>query len=767
MNFIKTVLLWWLMPGILLADTYHLEISRNKVIIDGEPIEKITVNGTIPGPTLNWRQGEDVTVKVTNSLDEDTSIHWHGILLPGEMDGVPGLNGFPGIRPGETFTYTFTIRQSGTYWYHAHSNAQEQDGLYGALVVTPAEPESVQPDRDYVVLLSDFSQESGNQIFSHLKMDSEYYQFSRRTVSDFLRDIREFGFKAAGKNANNWGMMRMRSSDLADVTGYRFLINGKTPDQNWTGLFSPGEKIRLRIINASAMSIYDVRIPDIKMTVVASDGQDVEPVKIDEFRIGVAETYDVMIIPESDMAYTLVAEPIDRSGFALGTLAPRQGMKGPAPEQRPRTLLTMADMGMSHDMDHSKMDHGKMTSGEIELMHANMRSGWADTGAPSGHRLLQYSDLRFRNHQPNTNSPERTIDMRLGGFMERYIWTLNGKKHVQAEKLKLRYGERVRINYINETMMAHPMHLHGMFTQLDNGQPPDKMPNKHTVIVPPGETASVILTADEPGEWAFHCHLLYHMLSGMMTTAVVLPPDSRNSAPLNLGEAAGSEDGAFRNSGKVVGMAEHAHGDELIHRFVLETDYKLDAAEDLLAWDLDGWIGNDDHKLWLRSEGESERDELKHNEAWMLYSRRCSTFWDLQAGYRYDDKPFNRSFLVIGLNGLAPYFFETGVHLFVDEEKNVSARIKQEYEMLLTQRCILDAYYEAYVSADKSPELHLDSGVTSADVGVQLRYEITRKIAPFIDLSHERLFGGTASIARVNGEDVKSTSVRLGLRLML
>lgn len=506
------------------AGSYHLDIAREKVNITGNAVEKITINGQIPGPTLTWHDGEDVTITVTNHMDEDTSIHWHGILLPGEMDGVPGLNGFPGIKPGETFTYHFKIRQTGTYWYHAHSNVQEQEGVYGSLVVKPKGNDHIKADRDYVVLLSDFKEEDGNQILGNLKMSSEYYQFDRRTLGDFFSDVSEYGFSAAWKNAKDWGEMRMLPTDLSDVTGYTFLMNGKSPDQNWTGLFKAGEKVRLRFINASAMSIYDVRIPGLKMTVVEADGQPVEPVSIDEFRFGVAETYDVIVEPKEDKAYTIAAESIDRTGFALGTLAPREGMKGEAPKHRPRALLTMADMGMGHHMDHSKMDHGSMTPGEMELMRKNMQSGWAKSGAAPGSKALEYKDLRFYGTQKDTRPPERTIEMFFGGNMERYIWTINGKKYEDAEPVRLKYGERVRIKYINETMMAHPIHLHGMFTQLENGQPAAKMPNKHTVIVPPGGEISMLLTADEPGEWAFHCHLIYHMLSGMMTTAIVSQP---------------------------------------------------------------------------------------------------------------------------------------------------------------------------------------------------------------------------------------------------
>lgn len=546
--------LWLLfMPFQAQAKEYNLVIAREPVNITGNSVKKITVNGTIPGPTLRFQEGEEVTIHVTNKMDEDTSVHWHGLLLPDEMDGVPGFGGFPGIKPGETFTYRFKIRQDGTYWYHAHSMGQEQDGHYGSIVIAPKGKDPVQADRDYVVLLSDFHDEDSWDIMSNLKMSSEYYQYARRTVGDFFADAKEDGFSKAWNNAKMWGEMRMLPTDLSDVTGYTFLTNGKTPEQNWTGIFKPGERVRLRFINASAMSFYDVRIPGLKMQVVSADGQNVEPVPVDEFRFGVAETYDVIVTPKEDKAYTIAAEPIDRTGFALGTLAPREGMHGEIPQSRPRALLTMADMGMDHDMgsmdhgnmDMSGMDHSKMNP-DIPMDHAAMghampsdesmnkiaeESGWAKAGTPPGDKALSYADLRYLGIQKDTREAEREILVRLGGNMERYIWTINGKKYADSGPINLNFGERVRLKFVNDTMMAHPMHLHGMFVQLENGQPAEKLPNKHTVIVPPGQSYSVLLTADEPGEWAFHCHLLYHMMAGMMNKVIVAKLDPSAMPP--------------------------------------------------------------------------------------------------------------------------------------------------------------------------------------------------------------------------------------------
>jgi FtsP/CotA-like multicopper oxidase with cupredoxin domain len=498
------------------AGTYNLDIAQQMVNVTGTPVEKITVNGTTPGPTLYFKEGEDVTIAVTNHMKEPTSIHWHGLLIDPAMDGVPGFNGFPGIKPGETFTYHFKIRQSGTYWYHSHFNAQEQDGLLGSIVIDPKGKDAIKADRDYVVVLSDFTNESANSILPNLKRNEEYYNYSQRTLADFFHELKTIGTSGALQNEKMWGNMRMTPTDLSDVSGYTFMMNDKTPLENWTGLFKPGERVRLRFINASAMSIYDLRIPGLKMSIVAADGQNVEPVSVDELRFGNAETYDVIVQPKEDKAYTIVAEPIDRTGFALGTLATREGMKGEIPEHRPRVQLTMADMGDMEGMDMMQMMK--------DMPDMDMSSGWSKAGTPSGHKALSYSDLRYLGIQSDTRQPTRTITVTLGGNMQRYIWTINGRKFMDAAPIHLKYGERVRLKFVNETMMAHPMHLHGMFVQLENGQPMNKMPNKHTVIVAPAQTVSVLLTANETGEWAFHCHMIYHMLAGMMAEVIVHKP---------------------------------------------------------------------------------------------------------------------------------------------------------------------------------------------------------------------------------------------------
>jgi CopA family copper-resistance protein len=583
----------------LAGTDFDLRIGETPMNFTGAPRIAFTVNGSVPAPTLRWKEGDTVTLRVANTLDEDASIHWHGILLPANMDGVPGLS-FHGIRPGEIYVYTFTVKQGGTYWYHSHSGFQEQRGLYGPLVIDPLKPEPFKYDREHVVLLTDWTDEDPARVFAKLKKRSDYYNFNQRTVGDFLRDVRTRGFKATVADRKMWGEMRMNATDLADVSGYTYtyLMNGTPPAANWTGMFKPGERVRLRFINGSAMSYFDVRIPGLKMTVVAADGQYVHPVTVDEFRIATAETYDVIVEPTGQEAFTIFAQSNDRTGFAAGTLAVREGLRAPVPALDPRAMLTMADMGHG-GMDHGAMGHAmsamdqnapaptpdkpadphaghnmpqkpaasdphagqtapqKPTTPDPQAGHAMpqqpaqpdphaghaMPSGEgmqehpaSEKGNPlvdmqtmtpasrlddpgiglrdNGRRVLTYADLRSLFDDPDGRDPGRTIELHLTGHMERFAWSFNGIKFSDAEPLRLTYGERLRIVLVNDTMMMHPIHLHGMWSDLEDDQGRFHV-RKHTLDMPPGTKRSYRVTADALGRWAYHCHLLFHMEAGM------------------------------------------------------------------------------------------------------------------------------------------------------------------------------------------------------------------------------------------------------------
>lgn len=519
-------------PTVLAGSEFDLFIDQTPVNLTGRHRTALTINGSLPGPLLRWREGDTVTLRVKNRLAEPTSIHWHGILLPSTMDGVPGLS-FKGIEPGGVFVYQFTVKQHGTYWYHSHSGFQEQQGVYGPLVIDPKEPEPFSYQRDYVVMLSDWTDEDPVALMKTLKKQSDYYNLHKPTVGDFVRDVGQKGWSATAADRLMWAQMKMNPTDLADVSGetYTYLLNGQPPERNWTGLFAAGETIRLRLINGSAMSYFDVRIPGLKMTVVAADGQPVKPVSVDELRIAVAETFDVLVEPTAP-AYTLFAQAMDRSGFARGTLARQAGVTAPVPAVDPRRWITMDDMGMG-GMDHGAMadmegmDHSAMAMQShpaseqdnplVDMQAMSPVPKLDDPGIGlrnNGRRVLTYADLRSTFEDPDGREPSRSIELHLTGHMEKFAWSFNGVKFSAAEPLQLTYGERVRLVLVNDTMMSHPIHLHGLWSDLEdeNGQ---FQVRKHTIDMPPGSRRSYRVTADALGRWAYHCHLLYHMEMGM------------------------------------------------------------------------------------------------------------------------------------------------------------------------------------------------------------------------------------------------------------
>ena len=535
-----------------------LSIERGHCMVDGKPGHAVLVNGSLPAPTLRLKEGQTVRIAVTNRLDETTSIHWHGLLVPPDMDGVPGVS-FPGVPPGATFVYAFTLRQSGTYWYHSHSGFQEQEGVYGAIIIEPNEPYPAAFDREHVVVLSDYTRVHPHRIFQALKQQSGAFNRQRQTIAGLLA-----GRDQTLRERREWARMLMDPTDIADVTGavFTFLINGHGPEDDWTALFAPGERVRLRVVNAAAQTVFNIRIPGLKLTVVAADGLDVRPVEVDEVQIGNAETYDVIVRPAEDRAYALVAEAVDRSGMGRATLAPRPGMKADVPPLRERPLATMKDMAM----DHAAMGHGGPKAapamgaapgmaaprvrgadlmGEMGGMQMSMRDplnapqvelgpgmqmiapmAQDRTGEPgqglesAGHRVLVYRDLVALAPNPDPRAPTRALEIRLTGNMERFMWGFDGRKFSEAERpYSFRAGERVRVTLVNDTMMAHPIHLHGHYFDLAFG-PEGHRPRKHTVVVAPGGKVSWDFTP-EAGDWAFHCHMLYHMHAGMFQVFAV------------------------------------------------------------------------------------------------------------------------------------------------------------------------------------------------------------------------------------------------------
>ncbi len=554
-------------PTVLTGTEFNLTVGRESINKSGSVSWANTINGGVPGPVLRWREGDVVTINVTNKMPEMTGLHWHGIILPNMMDGVPGLE-FPGIQPGETFTYRFPVLQSGTYWYHSHMGYQEQKGAYGALIIEPRGRPLIKADRDYIVLLSDWTDEDPHVVASNFKRQGDYYNFNRRTVGTFFADIEQSGLQATILERLQWANMRMDPTGIEQPTGstYTYLMNGFPPAANWTALFRPGERIRLRFINASAVSYYDVRIPGLKMDVVHVQGNDVVPVKVDEFRIGVAETYDVIVQPREDAAYPIFAQSMGRSGFARGTLAPRGGMQAPIPPFDDRPMRTMTDMGMpemapdqigasypditriggingekSHEIVGSldrlpghqrhvpRPPEAKAERGvEQQTVAKTLTDRLSIPGDGLDHlkrRVLSYADLRSVLPGLDDRPPSREIVLRLSGNMERFIWGFDGRKYTEVGPINVTLGERFRLRMINDTMMSHPIHLHGMWMELENGHG-NHRPYFHTVNVKPAENISLLVTPLETGQWPLHCHILYHFEAGMFRTLRVLPKDA-------------------------------------------------------------------------------------------------------------------------------------------------------------------------------------------------------------------------------------------------
>ncbi|MDV6316192.1 copper resistance system multicopper oxidase [Idiomarina sp. HP20-50] len=537
---------------ILTNDEIDLTIAKSPLLVGNKVGAPITINGQMPGPLIRLKEGQRAKLNVTNRLSEDTSIHWHGIILPENMDGVPGVS-FEGIKPGRTFKYRYDVDQNGTYWYHSHSGLQEQLGHLGPLVIEPKDGD-IGADREHTIILSDWTFEDPDTVFRNLKVAEGYYNYQKRTIFETFEDVRQQGLEKTWKQREMWGQMRMSPRDIADVTGstYTYLMNGRDSQMNWSALFKPGEKVRLRIINGSAMSFFDVRIPGLEMTVVAADGQPVKPVPVDEFRIGVAETYDVIVQPKQNKPYTIYAESFDRSGYVRGTLTPELGLEAEVPElrqvpERGMAAMGMGAMAMSGDMKGNSMNMKHMGGNNSHMTHKmthkkelpveNIKIKHRESGHGAGaamiatnpvsrlhepgigledvdHKVLVYTDLVGAHEWPDTREPERQIELHLTGNMERYMWSFDGKKFTEVDgPVQFHHGERLRLVMVNDTMMDHPIHLHGMWMELENGQYP--RPRKHTISLKPSEKVSLLITADAPGSWAFHCHLLYHMKAGM------------------------------------------------------------------------------------------------------------------------------------------------------------------------------------------------------------------------------------------------------------
>jgi len=512
---------------ILTGNEFDLYVSKKLVTVNGKSSMATLINDSLPAPTLKMREGETVTIRVHNQMNESTSIHWHGLLVPFEMDGVPGIS-FDGIPANSTFTYTFKLKQSGTYWYHSHSGFQEQTGMLGAIVIEPKGRERHPVAEDHVIVLSDWTHRDPHNLLKLLKQRADFDNYHLPDFKKLLSDIAATDLEAAYDKRKMWNQMRMMPTDFTDLSGektFTYLMNGKTTAANWTQLVKAKQPVKLRFINASAQTIFDVRIPGLKMTVVATDGIDVAPVDVDDFRIGVAETYDVIVTPTQD-AHTIFAQNIDRSGYVATTLATKKGARAAIPAMDQIEWLTMADMmGVMGDKGykakHAKTEYDFKSDMRVDSPRMNLDDPGINL-RNINRDVLNYSQLRSIDEAifAEQRKPTREIELHLTGNMERYIWALDGVMFKDATPVNIKPNERVRITLVNDTMMNHPMHLHGMWSDLRTPSG-DFQVRKHTIVVQPAQKISFDVTG-EFGRWAWHCHLLYHMEAGMFREVAVV-----------------------------------------------------------------------------------------------------------------------------------------------------------------------------------------------------------------------------------------------------
>lgn len=782
--------------GLLTGTNLALEIGPVPMNVTGHARVGIAVNGTVPAPILRWREGDNVAVSVTNRLSEPTSIHWHGLRVSSGMDGVPGFS-FPGIAPGDTFVYRLPLRESGTFWYHGHSGFQEQSGLYGAIVIDPRKGYRQFFDRDYVVLLSDWSDENPATIVSNLKFQSDYYNYGRRTARTFFADARRQGLAAAISDRLDWGNMRMSPTDILDVTGatYTYLVNGQAPGANWTALFRPGERVRLRIINGSSMSIFDVRTPGLAMMVVQADGNEVEPVNVDEFRIGTAETYDVIVQPSADRAFTIFAQAMDRGGYARGTLAPRAGMVAPVPVMDPRPLRTMVDMGMAN-MGMANMDHGAM--GGMSMDHGAMPGMRMDDSAPpaglttgvevdnvammpadrlkepgiglknNGRRVLTYSQLRATAPGADPRPPARDITLHLTGNTGRFIWGFDGKKFSDAEPIQLRRDERVRFILIDDTMMEHPIHLHGLWSELENGHG-EFRPYKHTI------PRQIRRTPQPPRHRRRTRALGFSLPSSLPHGDRHVPRGARRMSairmilPLCLAFAPASlaatmpSSRAMSDTGTMPPMMDSA---VFSHALLDQLEGRIGGGQRDFRWPGQAWTGTDPDKLWLKTEGFLKRSgKVEDGRHELHYDRAIFTYLDLQAGLRTDlDSKTGRIWTALGVQGIAPLFFNYEATAYLSDRGQAAASLAVSYDLLMTQRLILQAEIEANFYGQADPGRGVGTGLADIEAGLRFRYDISRKFAPYIGVTYAGMFGETARMARPAGDTAGAVQLTFGIR---
>lgn len=684
-----------LAAGSALAKTveYSFDVNYKTVNFTGQPVQAIAVGGTIPAPTIEATVGDTLRVTFNNKLDVETSVHWHGVLLPNDQDGVPYLT-TPPIKAGQSFTYEYPVIHHGTYWYHSHTGLQEQRGVYGSLVFHPLGGEVVAADQEVVVVLSDWTDENPNQVMHNLKKSDDYYALKKDSVQSWQK-VLQHGPEAI-RNRLDGAWMRMGPMDLSDVGYDAFLANGArtyTP----RGI-NAGSTVRLRVINAGASSYFNLHYAGGEMTVVAADGVDVVPFTVDRLRIAIAETFDVIVTAPTEGAYEFRATAEDGTGYSSVILG--SGQVIPAADiPKPNPFLMDHSMhGDTEHADHSSMDHGGMNNGQMNhaAMGHDMASMQGSTGAPK--RMREYELLRALSPTNfSADNPQRIVSLELTGDMERYAWSFNDKVLSEDSKILIRKGETVQFVLENKTMMHHPIHLHGHFFRVLNGKG-EYSPLKHTVSVPPLQTVTIEFLANEEKDWFFHCHNLYHMKTGM--TRVVSYEQTSTATRTSMAPLFSDRHWFYFGDFGVQGNFTNGELRAENTRNAVNLDYE-----------------------WGYDTGRDSEYEVE-----LVYERWISRFLELYVGGEFlEEEGEKDNVAIVGMHYLLPLMIDADLRL----DSQGDLRLGLESELQLTDRTALlwefntDSEYRVQLELEVTKALAVTGGYDDHygwGAGIELRF---------------------------------------------
>lgn len=801
--------------------TVDLVLASKTVNFSGESIETVAINNQIPAPVLRFKEGDHVTINVHNRLNEGTSIHWHGLILPWFMDGVENVTQEP-IPPGGTFSYSFTLKQSGTYWYHAHSGFQEQQGMYGGFIIDPKEPPSYKYTKDHVIVLSDWTNAHPDNVFANLKKDGDYYtpKFPLQpSLAKFIRDYNKGTPEERKKLTADYEMMqqmRMSIYDLSDVAYDAFLLNGQTKENPWTAPVNVGDTVRLRFIGAGGSTIYHVKIPGALMKVVHIQGHDVEPYSVEDFTIAPGETTDVLVKIEKDEPYIIYAESADSLGAAYGALItkPQQHINYEKVEPFPEPQPVM--MG-GHMIDHGAIGHDSssmdMASGKPPMPGMNMKSSdhqmdmsskespmWGmkenshhnNTGSEHhGHKMdmgssehsmasmsqkteatpessptmgTKYQNLKSPVKTNDPDKPVQEIKMELSGYMGRFMWFINGLAEYEAEPIVIEPGKRYRLIFTNLSMMIHPMHIHGHFFILRNGHGAYD-PFLHTIEVAPGATVVADFDASESGQWFFHCHHLYHMMSGMSrvfrysTFMEDYKKFKAQKSPQSVTPQKHDPEPSFVHHP----IGHHAH----IH-YAAFVDIGYDPFHNVQKGNLNFYVGYDRQKLQLYSEdAEIRRGKVESADLDIFYWHLLSEFWAVKGGANFVYKPAHKPYWRpgIGIEGLFLYFISTNLRTYL-HNGSVNFDLQLSRDTQLEYNFFIRTGIRSFFATKSVKKDEIGKGLNHIEYIVRPYYAIAPGVSLFTEFDYTQNYGNLKKILQKKGKSSNEKVIMFGVSLV-